>query len=94
MTPRIKKAYRHFNAFLQYYQCKQLFWRAVQKKANDIGQTYPVLKTKLLCCNRPQDWILNAFHWLSYPLDKTNLSWCDLSRFWDEYCHNHKYFTR
>lgn len=94
MTQRIKKAYRHFNAFLQYYQCKHLFWRALQKKANDIGQTYPVLKTKLLCCNRPQDWILNAFHWMSYPLDKTNLSWCDLSRFWDEYCHNHKYFTR
>lgn len=94
MTPRTKKAYRHFNAFLQRYQCKQLFWRTVQKKANDIGQTYPVLKTKLLCCNRPEDWILNAFHWLSYPLGKANLTWCDLSRFWDEYCHNHKYFVR
>lgn len=94
MTPRTKKIYRHFNAFLQRYQCKQLFWRAVQKKANDIGQTYLTLKTRLLCCNRPEDWILNAFHWSSYPLGKVNLTWCDLSRFWDEYCYNHKYFVR
>ena len=94
MTPRTKKAYRHFNAFLQHYQCKQLFWRTVQKKANDIGQTYPTLKTRLLCYNRPEDWILNAFHWSSYPLDKANLTWCDLSRFWDKYCYNHEYFVR
>lgn len=94
MTPRIKKAYRHFNAFLQYYQCRQLFWRTIQKKANDIGQEYSVFKTKLLCCNRPQDWILNAFSWHLYPLEKTNLTWCELSRFWDEYCHIHNYFIR
>ena len=47
MTPRIKKAYRHFNAFLQYYQCRQSFWRTMQKKANDEGRTYQGLKTKL-----------------------------------------------
>lgn len=94
MTPRIKRAYRHFNAFLQYYQCRQSFWRAVQKKANCTGYTYLTLKTKLLCCSRPQDWIMDAFNWRSYPLDKTDLSWCDLSRFWDEYCHIHNYFVR
>lgn len=94
MTPRIKRAYRHFNAFLQYYQCKQSFWRAVQKKANDEGRTYQGLKAKLLCCYRPQEWVFSAFHWSSYPLDKTNLTWSDLSRFWENYCYNHKYFTR
>ena len=94
MTPRIKKAYRHFNAFLQFYQCKQLFWRTMQKKANDIGQEYSTLKTKLLCCSRPQDWFIDAFPWLLYPLDKTDLTWCDLSRFWDVYCRNHNYFIQ
>ena len=93
MTPRIKKAYRHFNAFLAQHSCKQKFWRNIQKKANYAGLPYHTMKTKLLVCNRPQEWILNAFRWTSYPLDKTNLSWCDLSRFWDEYCHNHKYFV-
>ena len=92
MTPRIKKAYRHFNAFLQHYQCKQSFWRAVQKKANCTKQTYSTLKTKLLCCHRPQDWILDAFHWYSNPPDKTTLTWRDLDRLWNEYSHNHNYF--
>lgn len=94
MTPRIKKAYRHFNAFLQHYQCKQLFWRAVQKNANFKGQTYPDLKTKLLCCYKPQEWIYSAFGWFSYPLDKTNLTWGNLDRLWNEYCCNHNYFIR
>lgn len=92
MTPRIKEAYRHFNAFLQRYQCRQLFWRIVQKKANNIGQKYSTLKTKLLCCNRPQDWILNAFRWRLNPLNKVNLTWCDLQILWEKYCHNHNYF--
>lgn len=92
MTPRIKKAYRHFNAFLQRYQCKQLFWRAVQKRANRTGQTYLISKTKLLCCNRPQEWVLHACNWLLIPLGKENLFWRDLHMLWDEYCHNHNYF--
>lgn len=92
MTPRIKKAYRHFNAFLQHYQCKQSFWRAVQKKANRTRQTYSALKTKLLCCYRPQDWIIDAFHWRSNPPDKTTLTWGDLDRLWNEYSHDHNYF--
>lgn len=94
MTPRIKKAYRHFNAFLQHHQCRQSFWRAVQKKANDKGQTYQDLKTRLLCCNRPQDWIYTAFTWSSCPLDKTTLTWGNLDRLWDKYCCNHNYFIR
>jgi hypothetical protein len=92
MTPRIKKAYRHFNAFLQHYQCKQSFWRAVQKKANRTRQTYPALKTKLLCCYRPQDWIITAFHWRSNPPDKTTLTWGNLDRLWNIYSHDHNYF--
>ena len=92
MTPRINKAYRHFNAFLQRYQCRQLFWRAVQKKAKRIGHTYPILKTKLLCCSRPQDWIIDAFSWCLNPLEKENLTWSELHMLWDRYCRNHKYF--
>ena len=93
MTPRIKKAYRHFNAFLQHYQCKQLFWRGVQKKANRVGLKYPTLKAKLLCCSRPQDWVIDAFHWYTYPLiGKTTLTWGDLDRLWNAYSRNHNYF--
>lgn len=92
MTFRIKKAYRHFNAFLQHYQCRQLFWRGVQKKANRKGLTYSILKTKLLYCSRPQDWIIDAFHWYSYPLDKTTLTWGDLDRLWNVYSRDHNYF--
>jgi hypothetical protein len=94
MTPRIKKAYRHFNAFLQRYQCRQSFWGAVQKAANSKGQTYQNLKTNLLCCHRPQDWIYKAFGWFLHPLDKTNLTWGNLDRLWDKYCCNHHYFMR
>jgi hypothetical protein len=94
MTPRIKKAYRHFNAFLQHYQCKQSFWRGIQKEANRTGLTYLALKTKLLCCSRPQDWVLDAFTWPSYPLDKTTLTWGDLDRLWNVYSRNHNYFIR
>lgn len=92
MTPRTTKIYRHFNAFLQRYQCKQLFWRTVQKKANNTGQTYSTLKTRILCCNKPQDWILHAFNWFLHPLDKTNLTWGDLSILWYKYIRSHNYF--
>lgn len=92
MTPRIKTAYRHFNAFLEHYQCRQSFWRTMQKKANNIGQRYLTLKTKLLCCSRPQDWIIDAFSWRLYPRDKENLSWGTLQILWEKYCCNHNYF--
>ena len=92
MTPRIKKAYRHFNAFLQHYQCRQLFWRTVQKKANSTGQTYHGLKTKLLCCNRPQDWIIGAFNWYLHPINSSKLTWRELHTLWGVYFHNHNYF--
>lgn len=92
MTPRIKKAYRHFNAFLQRYQCKQIFWRAVQKRADRTGQTYLALKTKVMCCNRPQDWIIHAFNWHLILLDKGDLSWGDLHTLWSKYCYSHNYF--
>jgi hypothetical protein len=94
MTPRIKKAYRHFNAFLQHYQCRQLFWRKVQEQANNAGLPYQLLKTKLLCCSRPQDWVISAFKWSPNLIDNTKLSWRDLSILWDEYSCNHNYFIR
>lgn len=92
MTLRIKKAYRHFNAFLQRYQCRQAFWRRVQEQANNVGLPYQHLKTKLIYCNRPQDWIFQAFHWSSNPLDKTTLTWNALDTLWCKYARNHDYF--
>ena len=92
MTPRIKKAYRHFNAFLQRYQCKQAFWRKVQERANNTGLSYQHLKTKLLYCTKPQDWIICAFKWPPNSIDNTKLAWRDLSTLWDIYTHKHNYF--
>jgi hypothetical protein len=48
----------------------------------------------LLCCSRPQDWVLDAFPWPLYPLDKTILTWGDLDRLWNVYSRNHNYFIR
>lgn len=92
MTPRIKKAYRHFNAFLTQYSCKQKFWRYIQKKANYEGVPYHIMKTKLLVCNRPQEWVVRGFTINpTFPIDHS-IPWTKLDHDWYNYVQLHNYF--
>lgn len=84
MTPTIKKYYRHFNAFLQDNEVKQIFWKNVQLEANRCNESYNIRKTKLLHSYNPKYWILNAFDW-----NKTELQsfiWLKLHHIWEDYC--------
>ena len=92
MTPRIKKAYRHFNAFLAQHSCKQKFWRNIQQKANYAGLSYHTIKTKLLVCNSPQEWVAGGLAYPhAYPCD-FSIPWAELHHEWYEYVHRHDYF--
>lgn len=93
MTPRIKKAYRHFNAFLVRHSCKQKFWRCIQLKANYEKVPYHIMKTKILACNRPQEWVLQGLMPLYIGSSfMCSMPWAKLHREWWDYVQNHNYF--